>query len=555
VTRADGDRDVAPRWVGSRCAEVRSGVDHLSHQILRLANEPLPRAEFLRRTLNMLLDATGSHEAEVWVAEDESCARISLSADRELTFSRLACPKHPSPGGELPSPSLLCDVARGSTDVTVNGYSVVSLAHKPGIKTSGTRTLVYQLQVGKDPIGWLRLEADSTAGSPASLKPVVQTFGLALVSQRSLAALRERVKELTGLYTLSRLTEDLDTEVAELLQGVADLLPPAWQYPEIAVGQIELDGSSWTSADGDSSKWRQAADLVVAGEVRGRVVVSYGEPRPEMDEGPFLAEERRLLDAVAREVASFLERRQAAEERERLQEQLLHADRLATIGQLAAGVAHELNEPLGAVLGFAQLARASGELPPQTDGDVSKIEAAALHAREVVKKLMFFARQTATRTDRVDVNRVVEDVLYFLEARCGKRSIRVKRELCEDLPDILADRSQLQQVLVNLVVNAIHAMPRGGDLVISTIDHTSSVVLRVADTGCGMADEILDKVFLPFVTTKDVGEGTGLGLSVVHGIVTAHNGTIGVESRQGEGTIFEVEFPSVGAASDGGGRG
>ena len=214
-----------------------------------------------------------------------------------------------------------------------------------------------------------------------------------------------------------------------------------------------------------------------------------------------------------------------------------------TIGELAAGVAHELNEPLGAVLGFAQLARKHADLPDPAYQDIKKIESAALQAREIVRKLLVFSRQTAPRKTRVNLNQLVEDGLYLLESRCAKSRIEVGRMLEEDLPEVVADASQLQQVLVNLVVNAIQAMPDGGRLTIATRHRESVAALSVADTGLGMSGEVRKRVFLPFFTTKDVNEGTGLGLAVAHGIVSAHGGRISVESRPGQGSCFEVEIP------------
>jgi signal transduction histidine kinase len=402
------------------------------------------------------------------------------------------------------------------------------------------------LTMGDETAGWLRLSGREkhsfSEEDLAALDHLAQSCAIALVSQRAQAALRERVKELTGLYDLAQLSERPEISLDELLQGIAGLLPPAWQYPEIAVGRIVLDGRSYSSDSDPSSDLRQRSAIVVGGLERGLVEVSYREERPELDEGPFLKEERSLLDAIAREVAVIIERREADVERERLHEQLLHADRLATIGELAAGVAHELNEPLGAVLGFAQLARKHADLPDPADQDIEKVESAALQAREIVRKLMVFARQTPPRKTRVNLNQLVEDGLYLLETRCAKSRIEVVRVLEEELPDVVADASQLQQVLVNLVVNAIQAMPDGGRLTIATHHNESAAVLRVEDTGLGMSAEVRKRVFLPFFTTKDINEGTGLGLAVAHGIVSAHGGKIGVESRPGQGSCFEVEI-------------
>ena len=274
--------------------------------------------------------------------------------------------------------------------------------------------------------------------------------------------------------------------------------------------------------------------------------VVYLEDRPELAAGTFLNEEEKLIDAVAREVALIVGRKESEEEKSALQHQLIHADRLATIGQLAAGVAHELNEPLGSILGFAQLAKKCPNLPEQAEQDTEKIITASLYAREVIKKLMVFARQVPARTVQVSLNQVVEDGLYFLEARCVKGGIAVVRELAPDLPEITADPAQLKQVLVNLVVNATHAMPDGGTLTVSTCAINSFVVLGVEDTGSGMSEAVLEKAFLPFFTTKDVNEGTGLGLAVVHGIVTSHGGSIDVESKPGQGARFEIRLPILG---------
>ncbi len=168
---------------------------------------------------------------------------------------------------------------------------------------------------------------------------------------------------------------------------------------------------------------------------------------------------------------------------------------------------------------------------------------AALHAREVVKKLLIFARQVPTQKRKVSLNQIVEDGLYILGSRCAKEGIELSRSLALDLPDIIADSSQLQQVLVNLVVNAIQAMPNGGRLTIRTVASGSFVSLIVEDTGIGMSEEILKEIFIPFFTTKPLGQGTGLGLPVVHGIVTSHGGSITVNSKVGEGTRFEVLLP------------
>lgn len=145
---------------------------------------------------------------------------------------------------------------------------------------------------------------------------------------------------------------------------------------------------------------------------------------------------------------------------------------------------------------------------------------------------------------QVNLNQVVQDGLFFFEARCAKEGVELIRTLSSNLPEITADPAQLGQVLVNLVVNALQSIPGAGRITVETRFCDNSVRLTVADTGVGMSKQVLEKIFVPFFTTKDVGQGTGLGLPVVHGIVTAHGGSIDVESKEGHGTRFEIRLPA-----------
>ncbi|MBZ5637797.1 MAG: PAS domain-containing sensor histidine kinase, partial [Acidobacteriia bacterium] len=370
-----------------------------------------------------------------------------------------------------------------------------------------------------------------------------ESLGDALTHQKSAWALRERVKELTCLYGIAQVAERPGITLEEMLRCIAELLPPGWQYPSECSARIVLDGRSHPTAGFREGPHRQAADIVVDGVPRGSVEVFYTEEKPPLDEGPFLREERSLIHEVARQVALILSRRQAETEKARLQDQLRHADRLVTIGQLAAGAAHELNEPLGGILGFAQLAGKHEKLPPEVRRDLEKIVRSALHARDVVRKLMLFARQTPPRKMRVDLNRLVAEGIMFVEPRFAAEGIVLRRRLATDLPEIVADPGQMHQVIVNLVVNGLQAMPEGGTLTLETRAGKDHVVLAVEDTGTGMTEDVVERVFMPFFTTKDIGQGTGLGLSMVHGIVTSHGGSIRVDSKPGRGSRFEVRLP------------
>ncbi|MFC1734241.1 sensor histidine kinase [candidate division KSB1 bacterium] len=285
------------------------------------------------------------------------------------------------------------------------------------------------------------------------------------------------------------------------------------------------------------------ANITVKGRKRGSVEVIYLKKMSTFDEGPFLQEERSLLNTVAQNISLIIEQKEAIEERLKLQMQLRHADRLATIGELAAGVAHELNEPLGNILGLAQLAIKYPEIPRQIEQDLNKIISVSLEAREIIKQLMLFARQKIPEKTKVTLNQIVNEGLTFFESRCRKEGISLVRLLSSNLPEIFVDRSQIHQVLVNLITNAIQAMPKGGKLTIQTDMGKNYVSLIVEDTGTGISDEVKKQMFIPFFTTKELGQGTGIGLSVVHGVITSHNGSIKVESKLGIGTRFEVQLP------------
>ena len=365
-------------------------------------------------------------------------------------------------------------------------------------------------------------------------------------------ALRERVKELTCLYGIAQVVERTGEDLGAALEGIVALLPPAWQYPEITEARIALDESSWQTPGFGPAPGVQAAEIHAGGALRGRVEVAYREARPPADEGPFLSEERALIHEVARQVGLLVERRQAAEGEERLRQQLWHAERLGMIGQLAAGLAHELNEPLGSILGYAQLAQRSFGLPDQTGRDLGKVVKASLHARDIVRRLLVFARQSPLSREPVALNDVIRESLFLLEGRCSRAGVMIVLRLQPELPAVLADRSLIEQAFLNLAVNGIQAMPAGGRLTVSS-EGAERVQLVVEDTGGGMPHEVLRRCFDPFFTTKEVGQGSGMGLAVTHGIVASLGGTIEAESELGRGSRFVIRLPAVGPKEPGGG--
>jgi len=559
------------------------GFHALAQKILHYSTSVVSRIDFLREITRMLLEFSECDAVELRVKKENECFRCEamsplelppaveisrrtfrdknawLASSHEWTCFEKICRAVAERRYTTPTPFFTRhgsfrtgDMEHAMPRLAALGLAGAKDSFRPG---GDYRSLtVIPLTAGKETIGVLALKSKAVnrfdENETAAYENLAQTVGLALASQLAQVTLHERVKELTCLYSLAQLTERPHVTLEEIFQGIVELLPPAWQYPEITAARIILDGSTYSTPDFQKAVHVQSSDIVVDGVRRGAIEVMYGEERIELDEGPFLKEERSLIDTLARQITLLIQRRQADEDRAHLQEQLRHADRLATIGQLAAGVAHELNEPLASILGFAQLTEKCPDLPDQAARDIRRIVTTALHAREIVKKLMLFARQTPPRTMPVNLNEIVADALGLLESRCIENDIAVMQHLSRNLPEITADPSQLHQVLINLVVNAIQAMPDGGTLTIRTQAKRDWVVLAVQDTGVGMTQDVLRQLFIPFFTTKDIHEGTGLGLPVVHGIVTSHGGKIHIESAPGEGARFEIRFPVIDRLQD-----
>ncbi len=359
----------------------------------------------------------------------------------------------------------------------------------------------------------------------------------------SRAKLSERVKELTCLYGIAQIASNPDLPIERKLADIARILPPAWQYPRQACTRITIDERVFQSPGFRHGARRQTAEIRIGGRNRGAVEVHYRDGRGFPQVHLFLDEEQHLIDNIAGQIAFMIEHEEARAAKTELREQLIRADRLSAIGQLAAGVAHELNEPLNTILGLAQLVQKMPGLPAQSLTDLDKITEASLHARSIIRELLVFARQGKPGRAQVNLNRIIMDELALFEALCGKSCVEIRRIVDPDLPEITADKSQIRQVISNLIVNALQAMPGGGVLTLQTFFDASTVSLAVEDNGIGMSSEIKENVFMPFFTTKDVDQGTGLGLSVAHGIVTLHKGEIRVESEKGRGSRFLVTFP------------
>jgi len=505
--------------------------DELARRVLHLASAEIPRSEFFWRVCALLAAELRTRSLSLWLIGRPRWLRLDFSPEY-FKVSRFDAP------GEN-SVSVLCRKEKFRAEGWEHGVLTLRRQEKPEAEAltlipllSGDQTAGWLGFEAPDPVYLARREADA-------LLRVSETLAIALEQQRLLSALRERVKELTCTHGIARLAES-SASLETILGEIVALLPPALQFPEHAAASLQLDGRIHGQIPGRMDA-RLSKGIQVAGVSRGSLVISYDREFPDPE--TFLPEEEDLLKTVARQISALVEKHETREEREKLEAQLRHADRLATIGTLSAGVAHELNEPLGAILGFAQLAAGVEGLPAGVADDLAKIEEASLHAREIVRQLMLFARKEPSRSRPVSLADILNSAVSLVSSRFRDSSVRLDLQVSAKDAVILGDSASLQQVVINLLVNAVQSMPGGGELKVRSWADTIRVFLEVRDTGMGMSERVRERLFVPFFTTKEVNEGTGLGLAVVHGIVSAHGGKIEVESAEGKGSSFLISFP------------
>jgi PAS domain S-box-containing protein len=318
--------------------------------------------------------------------------------------------------------------------------------------------------------------------------------------------------------------------------------------------------------------WAAVKAAVKHAHATGEVSAEYRVVHPDGAMRWLQAKGRMLFesDGQPSRIVGFMldvtERRQVEEEMQRLERQLLQAQRLEALGTLAGGVAHDFNNILSAILGYGEMALRDVPETGRLRRDLSSIMTAGERGRALVERILAFSRSGMTERVAVNVEEVVRESLRLLSATLPP-SVRISARLDAGRAAMLGDSTQIHQLLMNLGSNAIQAMPSGGILDVSlevkhfdlgslatigTIGSGDYLVLEVSDSGSGISPEILDRIFDPFFTTKDVGVGTGLGLSLVHGIVTDVGGAIDVASMSGEGSRFTVYLPRAGDAPEAG---
>lgn len=496
--------------------------------------------------------------------------------------------------------------------------------------------------------------------------------------QKLARVLRERIKELQGIYDIAQIVDRPGIMLDEIYHEVVARLPGDWQYPETTCARITIGGREFKTENFRKTEWQQSVEIEVNGARVGVIEVDYLEERPESDEGPFLEEERILINVIAGRLGRITERRQMEKELRESKEKyetliknipvtiysalpdetatmvfisdrwrdwtgyspqdfyrdrrvwpksvhhedlaratrayvdayqkkkeyvfeyrIVHKDtgqvyyvrdhgipikdeegnvirfdgiitnitehkqleaekaeleeraqitsRLASLGQLATGLAHEINNPLTAVVNCSYVLMQK-DLPEDVGKNLKTIYHGAQRAADIVGRLLAFARQQEPERTYTDVNKLVEAAIALRAYEMEAANIRVATRLAPDLPRTMADAGQLQQVFLNIILNAeveMRLAHGGGRLMVKTERADDGIRISFKDDGPGIAKEYLARIFDPFFTTREVGQGTGLGLTLCHRIVTEHGGRIYARSRPGKGATIIVELPIV----------
>src|SRR4030067_3453466 len=481
----------------------------------------------------------------------------------------------------------------------------------------------------------------------------------------------ERVKELNCLYSIFELAEEKDISLEKMLQETVERIPFGLRYPEITCARITLGDQEFRTKIFRETVWKLKSDIYISGYQSGTIEVYYLEEKPSEDEGPFIMEEKTLLNTIAKHSGRVIERLKAEEtlraseekyrtvfentgnatiiveedtkislvntkfeqlsgypkeeienkkswteffhrddldrvkeyndkrkigskivpsnsevrfidregivrdvilsisnipgtrksvgsllditERKRLEEQMYHAEKLASIGTLAAGVAHEINNPLAIILGFSDLL--SEKVPPDSEFHeiLMTIQKHGTNAKRIVENLLSFVRYKEHGEEEVDINKIIEEVITIKGHAMSNSNISVKKNMVESLPVIRGNAGELQQVIFNIVNNAISAMKGGGNLIVETrvvtTHGTQNIEIVISDTGIGIKPEHRSRIYDPLFTTKKVGEGTGLGLTVSYAIIKKYGGEITFETKTKEtstmsGTTVTIVLPT-----------
>jgi PAS domain S-box-containing protein len=486
--------------------------------------------------------------------------------------------------------------------------------------------------------------------------------------QKSMDEVGERIKELNCLFEISRLVERRRLTLEEILQGIVELIPPALRYPEITCAKIILEDQEFSTGSFEETKWVLTQNIVVHLKTVGAIAVYYLEERQDSDEGPFLKEERNLINAIAERIGRIIERNRAqtalVESEERFRELVEHSltgisiiqdgqilyqnpeqerllgalprpikfrdtdsihqediekvnafyqsisagklpfgamdfrfyppgekasrsnmkwvqcqanlieyqgkdamlvnimdmtkakelehllniqDKMASLGRVAAGIAHEIRNPLSGIniyLNTLQKLHHKEGSEQKVEQILQQINSASHKIESVIRRVMDFAKPSEPKVTLIDINQPIIDAINLTAVTMRKSGINLEKLLADDLPPTYADSNLIEEMVLNLLNNAAEAMKsmeEGKKILVTTSEENDRIIVRVSDSGPGVPLEIRHKIFDPYFTTRP--EGTGIGLSLTHRIITDHGGTLTVSDSDLGGAEFRFEIP------------
>jgi signal transduction histidine kinase len=366
--------------------------------------------------------------------------------------------------------------------------------------------------------------------------------------------LTERVKELNCLYGITRLVEKRHASVDEILQGVVDLVPPSWQYPEVTCARIKLKHQQFKTVNFRQTMWKQAENIIVNGELFGAIEVFYLEKMPESDEGPFLREERNLIHAIAERLGTIIEHRLAENSLHQMYEQEKELrERLQVEMQgrvdFTRNLIHELKTPLTSLLATSQLLveeeqdRRLGKLAQYVWESANSLNTRIDELHDVVKGEI---GRLDLELKPLKLGPLLSSLAEETQALAQQHGIRLKLKVPEFLPDVYADAARVRQIVLNLLNNAFKYAAEGGLVAIIVTTQAKSVTVEVRDKGPGIAEQEQQHLFEPgFQTTysNELRGGLGIGLALCKLLVEIHGGKIWVKSQTGKGSSFFFSLP------------
>lgn len=352
--------------------------------------------------------------------------------------------------------------------------------------------------------------------------------------------LKERIKELTCLYDVSSVLAKQDNAIEDKFDAICFILKSAWRFSDDSIVEFKLEHYYNATDTLPVNTIFQNVAITIFGDDLGYIKVHY--PSDKFCNEHFLDDEEKLLKKVVADITAYYEKHLNERKEILLKRSAERIDRLSILGEITAGIAHELNTPLGNILGFAEFINEKSR-EKQSQQDSAKIIKAAIYSREVVKKLMFFSCEMPQNMKFVKVIPILTEALSLLRPNFVKAKLRYQLDIEDFELEAQLDPIQFTQVLFNILINSIYASPLDTIIIIKTYAVDNCFFIEVKDLGTGIDPTIKSKIFEPFFTTKPIGEGSGLGLSVVHGIVKSHKGDIITFDNKPQGTVFQVRLP------------